>query len=160
MQVEDYPNYLIHMDGRVQNKKTERFLQPHDNGNGYLYVKLYKNKKQKNFTIHRLLAIHYIPNPDNLPIVDHKNQITDDNRLENLRWATRSENGRNCKMSKNNTSGFTGICKAFSKNCKKGFYYRFDAYIDGKQKLIKCSTDYDFLVEFATKWKEDNNYIF
>ena len=160
MQVQDYPNYLIHRDGRVQNKKTERFLKPQKYKTGYSFIALSKNKKQKFFLLHRLIAIHYIPNPDNLPIVDHKNQKNTDNRIENLRWCTHSQNSRNCKMQKNNTSGFTGISKEFSKKCKQGYFYRFHVCIDGKQKWIKSSVNYDKLVEFATKWKEDNNYIF
>ena len=60
--------------------------------------------------IHRLIAQHYIPNPNNLPLVDHINQVRDDNRIENLRWATVSENKLNSDKVSSNT-GFTYICQ-------------------------------------------------
>ena len=105
MEIIGYPNYLIYEDGRVFNKKYNRFRKPATNRNGYKYVNLCKNGKYKNFIIHRLIAEHYIPNPENKPCVDHINRDRLDNRVENLRWVTHSENNQNTGMSKNNTSG-------------------------------------------------------
>jgi len=62
------------------------------------------------------------------------------------------------KIRKDNTSGYKGIYKHKNKRCKEGFTWRFDAHINGKQKTIKSSVDFDKLVEFAKKWKKDNNY--
>jgi hypothetical protein len=59
---------------------------------GYCEVTLYKEGKQKTFLVHRLLAKAFLPNPLNLPVVNHKNGIKSDNRLENLEWATYREN--------------------------------------------------------------------
>lgn len=61
---------------------------------GYPYVDLQdvKNKKVERYTIHRLVAIHFIPNPENKPQVNHINSIRDDNRVENLEWVTNLEN--------------------------------------------------------------------
>jgi uncharacterized protein YktA (UPF0223 family) len=59
---------------------------------------------------------------------------------------------------KNNTSGYNGISKLKKKNCTQGFMWRFRVHIDGKETQIKTSVDYDKLVEFAKKWKLDNNY--
>jgi len=62
------------------------------------------------------------------------------------------------KIRKDNTSGYKGICKHFDKSCKQGFYWRFRVSTDGKTKTIKTSVDFDKLVEFANKWKIENNY--
>ena len=61
------------------------------------------------------------------------------------------------KLQSNNTSGYKGISKAKSKT-KQGFIWRFRAHIDGKEKVIKQSINFDKLVKFAEKWKKENNY--
>lgn len=53
---------------------------------GYLHVSLSKESIQRRFSIHRLVAKHFIPNPQDLPQVNHKNEVVYDNRLENLEW--------------------------------------------------------------------------
>lgn len=62
---------------------------------GYMYIQLSKNGKSKGFFVHRLVAKAFIPNPENKPYIDHINTIRNDNRIENLRWATREENDHN-----------------------------------------------------------------
>ncbi len=63
--------------------------------NGYLKVNLNKDKKQKTHLVHRLVAEAFIPNPNNKKYIDHINTIRDDNRVDNLRWVTASENQYN-----------------------------------------------------------------
>lgn len=69
----------------------ERIMAQHINPYGYPCVML-QNCSEKLYIVHRLLAIAFIPNPENKRTINHKNGIKHDNRLENLEWATYSEN--------------------------------------------------------------------
>ena len=62
---------------------------------GYLMVDLCKNSQRTHYLIHRLVAEAFIPNPSNLPCIDHINTIKTDNRVENLRWCSCKENMNN-----------------------------------------------------------------
>lgn len=92
--IEDYPNYLISNLGNVKNSKG-RIRIAHPTHLGYLTVLLSKNGFQKNMSIHRLVAKAFIPNPENKPTVDHKDRNRLNNKVENLRWATRHEQAVN-----------------------------------------------------------------
>ena len=109
MEIIGYEDYLIYNDGRVFSKKRNRFLKPGSDRGGYKYVVLSKKGKCKTHKIHRLIAGQYIPNPENKKCVDHINRIRTDNRVENLRWATHSENGQNRTKQIDNNSGHKNI---------------------------------------------------
>lgn len=89
--VNDFPNYEVSNIGEVKNIKTGKFLIPKKGRNGYLRVTLCNNGIQKTTGIHRLVASAFIPNPENKATVNHKNEIKNDNRVENLEWATNAE---------------------------------------------------------------------
>ena len=94
--INGYENYELFRDGSVySHHKGGKFMTPTYNKKGYLQIQFHKDKKRKCCRIHRLIAEYFIPNPDNLPVVDHINRIRDDNRLENLRWVSHSDNQLN-----------------------------------------------------------------
>ena len=85
-------NYMVSNLGRVENINTGYVLAPVMNKDGYLFVRLSNKGKQKNYLIHRLVAIAFLPNPDNLPQINHINEVKTDNRLINLEWCTNEYN--------------------------------------------------------------------
>lgn len=90
--IKNYPNYVIHDNGLVENIKTGRFLHPMFFGNGYLRVGLSKEGEQKFFLIHRLVAEAFLPNPENFPIVNHKDGNPSNNNVSNLEWCSQEYN--------------------------------------------------------------------
>lgn len=76
--------YVVNSLGLVLTAKLDK--------HGYPKIRINFKRKCHHFYIHRLLAIYFIPNPENKPQVNHKNRIRDDNRLENLEWVTNQEN--------------------------------------------------------------------
>ena len=134
MEIQGYPDYLIYDDGRVFSKKRNRFIKQHKNYKGYLRVHLCNDESIKFFRVHRLVGLHYIPNPENKPMIDHINREKDDNRKENLRWATGTENQQNTGFQKNNKLGIKNICYQEPNN-----RYQYKKFINGvrHQKYFK-----------------------
>lgn len=88
--------YQVSNLGRVRSlTRYKRIMTGHINTWRYRQVTLTKNKIKKMFSVHRLVAEAFIPNPENKPEVDHINTLRDDNRVENLRWVSSSENSLN-----------------------------------------------------------------
>lgn len=70
----------------------EKVLKPRINGRGYLHVDLCKNKKKKIYLVHRLVAQAFIENPNNLPIINHKDECKTNNIVTNIEWCTQKYN--------------------------------------------------------------------
>ena len=110
--------YKVSNKGRVkrlQGKgcKQERILKPGKNRGGYLRVKFWKDGKGINYKVHRLVAQAFIPNPQDLPEINHKDENKENNCVENLEWITHKENinhgTRNERMVKTKSKPVIGI---------------------------------------------------
>ena len=98
--IKDYENYEVSENGDVRNVKTGRIMKLYLQ-QGYYRVSLIKSKNvKKSEAVHRLVAIAFIPNIDNKPIIDHINQNKTDNNISNLRWSTYKENANNVDLVK------------------------------------------------------------
>ena len=134
--IKDYPGYYISEDGKIYSYKTGVIieLKPQLKKNGYLQIGLHNKGIHRYVTIHRLVAEAFIPNPDNLPEVNHKDEDKSNNRINNLEWCTGSYNSRHgsrisrisntvcCDKNfsrKDNTTGRKGVFK----NSKSNTYW-------------------------------------
>lgn len=88
--------YQVSNYGNVRSLITAKILKTFNNGYGYLCVSI----KSKHYKIHRLVAEAFIPNPNNLPQVNHKSEIKTDNKVDNLEWCTNKYNARYSKAKK------------------------------------------------------------
>lgn len=95
--VKDYEGlYEVSNTGKVRNAVTKRELVAKLDKYGYRHLGLRAlGRKRKWITVHRLVAVAFIPNPDNKESIDHINTVKTDNRVENLRWVTNMENIHN-----------------------------------------------------------------
>jgi hypothetical protein len=85
--------YAINRNGEVKNIKTNYILKPYTNTIGYFRVSFYgENRKRYQFYIHRLIAIHFIPNSENKSEINHIDGNPSNNDINNLEWCTKSEN--------------------------------------------------------------------
>ena len=102
--------YKINKNGEVLICKLNRLMSPVFRGkDNRPSVQLSKNSNRKGYYIHKLLAEHFIPNPENLPFIDHIDQDIYNNNIDNLRWASASTNMFNKKKHKNNKLGYKNI---------------------------------------------------
>ena len=100
--IKNYENlYEISNLGRIRkiggknqfgNYKVDKMITPYKNEKGYLRVGLSKNNQRKVIKLHRLVAEAYIPNPDNLPEINHKDGNKLHNCVDNLEWCTHKQN--------------------------------------------------------------------
>jgi hypothetical protein len=116
-EIEGFEYYLISNLGNVYSEYSMKPVKARIDKDGYKRVDLRKDKTRYTCRIHRLVALAFIQKPENKPFVDHINNNTLDNRIENLRWATVQENTFNSKICKNNTSGVKGV--SYNKRDKK-----------------------------------------
>lgn len=122
--IEGFPNYLVSNLGTVISFRFGKIkkLKQHQNLQGYRQVTLYDDKGiSKMFYVHRLVAKAFIQNPDNLPIVNHKDENPSNNCVDNLEWCTLSHN---CRW--NDVHIKRGLRHRNNNQSKKVFQYTLD----------------------------------
>lgn len=104
--IDNYPEYLIGKDGKIYSQKRKIFMKP--NGNRYRSITLSNSEGHKAFTIHRLVAIAYIPKiSEDKCVVNHKDGDTHNNHVDNLEWVTQAENMLHAHRSRRKASSRT-----------------------------------------------------
>ena len=94
-EIEGYEGlYSITSCGKVWSHRRNKFLKPRVQRDGYLLVNLIKDKKQITFQLHRLVAMAYLPNPQNLPCINHKDENKKNNNINNLEWCDHQYNSK------------------------------------------------------------------
>ena len=103
-----YSKYYVSDTGKVYSNKTGKMkeLKQEQHKSGYLYVNVYIQGKRKHVRVHRLIAETFLNNPNNYPVINHKNGIKNDNNINNLEW---------CDMSYNTKDAYN---QGFAKNDK------------------------------------------
>lgn len=124
--------YGITEDGQVLNYKTQKFMKQRQDKDGYYRLSLTKEGKQYTRFIHRLLAETFIPNPKNLPLLNHKDENKQNNSLDNLEWCSEWYNltySRNRKLALEKGADFMGFEKTKTNQKKPG---------SGISKPVRC----------------------
>ena len=152
--IEGFSNYLIYENGDVYSKIQKKILKPQTmNRTSYKYLILKKDneEKRKSMLVHRLVALAYIPNPDNKPCVDHIDQNRTNNNIDNLRWVDHSENALNIKQCRCDNK--LGIKNIYLTKKRGKDYYCFEKIIGGSRhsKIFKNLED-------AIKYRD--NYVY
>ncbi len=101
--------YRISDLGNVYSLLYDRVMKPSLKKRGYYNIILFKNGQSKTFRLSRLVALKWIPNPNNHPTVNHLNHITGDNRAVNLEWCTHNENNTHRYIDKTKSSKYVGV---------------------------------------------------
>lgn len=126
--IKNFPKYSISTCGRVKNIITNKIIKHSINNTGYYLINLYNDIIHRSYTVHRLVALHFISNPNNYKVVDHRDRNKFNNNVENLRWVTYSQNGLNVNIKGN-------IYKYIDRNRTKPWSVRFRKY-DKESKVV------------------------
>jgi hypothetical protein len=140
VEIKDFSNYKINRNGEVMGKFGRIMKSWVDNG--YLRVILTKDGKKYSKRVHRLIGIQFIPNPNNLPIIDHIDRNKQNNSLENLRWV---DNMTNCQ------NLIVRGCICWNK-----YSWKAEITIFGKT-YSKSSKDKSVVEDWLKKIKEEHN---
>lgn len=96
--IKDFPKYSISEEGLVINNRTGRVLKGGLDSDGYRQVTLCDKGRRRNCKIHREVALTFLPNPENFPVVNHKDGVKTNNHFTNLEWCTVSHNTKHAYL--------------------------------------------------------------
>lgn len=142
-QINGYNNYYIYDNGDVLNISTNKILKGSIGENGYKYYRLSKDNNKTMFYAHRLVAEHFLENPNFLPIVNHKDGNKLNNQLSNLEWVSCSENTKHAHD--NN----------LIKQVSKREYYKEDLENEQWKKIY----DYNYSISTCGRVRNDNTLL-
>ena len=146
--IDGFENYAISDKGKIYNLKFKKEIRSHIRGR-YIICVLPSNQGQKSFLVSRLVAMHFLENPENKPCVDHINNDKFNNDVKNLRWSTHAENLMNKTKHKNSCSQYKGVNIVFNKKNipKYNAYIRIDKI---KKHLGSFKTEAEAAQSFAS----------
>ena len=131
--------YEVSNKGNVRNVRRNKLLRLSKNNYGYIQVSLYKNGIKTGPKVHRLVAEAFIPNPDNLPMINHKDEDKTNNNVDNLEW---------CDVKYNNNYGTKNIRRSETL-IKNGYWtglskeeWRKKYYEENKEKRKEYMREY------------------
>lgn len=121
-------SYLVSPYGEIYSIKNNKLLKPYTDKDGYQVVGLFDNGKQKKCKVHRIVAIAFLPNPNQLVQVNHKDEDKSNNCVDNLEWC-------DCQYNINYGSRNNKVATSLKSNSRK--FRRRVACFDLKMNLIK-----------------------
>ena len=131
IKISGYDHYWITPEGRVFSEVSNKWLsQGLNKKNGYLYVSLWKENVGMTLPVHRLVAEYYVLNPENKPVVNHKNGIKTYNFSSNLEWVTKLENEQHARD--------TGLRIYTNRLTREEFLEVLDDVINGESYASVC----------------------
>ena len=166
--IQGYPGYQITSDGRVWSEKSQKFLKPKLRKDGYLNYTLSNNGNVKTFFAHRLVALAFLPNPNNLPCINHKDENPLNNNVNNLEWCDHTYNNNygshnqkmaDTKKKKGSTGKAVIMCNKQTGEELQTFVSASDAarycnHPNGASNILKCANqEKNYKTAFGYKWK-------
>ncbi|AKO60915.1 HNH homing endonuclease [Pseudoalteromonas phage H101] len=162
--VEDHPEVMVALDGTVKYVETGNTITPQPDKDGYLRFGIWSPSKGRkiNLSVHRCVAIAYIPNPENKPCVNHKDCDRVNNDISNLEWVTVAENNYHGMEYGSIVIGKLGEENTNNVHSEEIVHKICQMLQDGVRqvkisKVLEVPLSFVYDVRSATTWKEINS---